>query len=210
MGRLLSNIYKFSTRNLSKNAFLEHAALNDADFLTSREIPNYCPPIRGFTSSLKHKDIYCCVGSFLGSNYTVLHRELDDKVFIIVHIGLSNLSNMRHCYILHNSTSNAIFERMMSLHPHHNYLPISPKLGFPPSFSKDFSVLTKPADFLHWQNIINRDLIKIIETPKVHYIHEINGKDLYVYSYYKDAPKGKTVDAQVGYTCLFANGIISN
>ena len=41
-------------------------------------------------------------------------------------------------------------------------------------------------------------------------MYEINGKDLYIYSYYKDAPKGRTVDAQVGYTCLFANGLISN
>lgn len=202
--RLMAAVHRVSMRNLSREAFLKHADITNAGFLASREMPGVCPPVRGFTSSLEHRDIHCCVGRFLDYKYTVLHRELDNYVFVVVGVKLDIKEPLPRCYILHNSTPHDIFERIISLNPHHHHAPFTIKDGFAPRFIRRASVFAKPVDFSKLQNLLNGKIADIIKLPDPFYLHEIDQQHLYIYRYSRKAPKDSVIDAQVGYACLLA------
>lgn len=208
--RLLRAINNVSKRSDSREAFLSHAELNKADFLTKRQMPGVCPPVHGFTSSLEHKDIHCAMGNFLGYEYTALHRELDGRIFLVVDVRLNAKASLPHCYITHNDVPVDIFERMMSLKSQYHHLPTSPKYGLPAELNRKVSVLAKPADFNRWHKLLQGKVADIISAPEQPYLHEFGGENLYVYSYSQEAPSDDIIDPQVGYACLLAGELSDN
>lgn len=190
-----------------KQAFMQHTETVQSLYIGRRHIKAVCLPVRGFTASCSHKDLHCCVGSFLGHEYSLVYREDDDASFVIVDIELPIQQPLHHFFIIPTDLPRPLFDRIMLLHSHHRHVPLAKGKGCSLAFLQQYSALARPEHFLTTAAIITRTLAHYIEIIKQPYIYELHGKHLYVYAYDSTLPTRRTLDAQVSAASVIANAL---
>lgn len=192
-----------------KQAFMQHAETVQSLYIRRRHIKAVCLPVRGFTASCSHKDLHCCVGSFLGYDYSLVYREDNDASFVIVDIELPIQQPLHHFFILPTDLPQTLFTRIMLLHSHHRHVPLANGEGCSPAFLRQYSALARPEHFLATTAITTNTLAHYIEIIKQPYIYELYGQHLYVYAYNGTLPTRRTLDAQVSAASVIANALVA-
>lgn len=173
--------YRKLARDSTKHAFVRYAKMIQSLYVSARQIPAVCRPIRGFTASVDHKDLYCCIGTLSHHDYSVTYRESTGDAFIITDVELQVTQPLHHTFIVPHNLAKPLRDRITTLHARHRPMPTDPAHHFSPRFGRQYGVLAHPEHFMSSIPLLQQNVAHYISHLKRPYIIELHGTHLYMY-----------------------------
>lgn len=202
-------LYRKLAHDNTKRAFVRYAKMIQSLYVSTRHISAVCRPIRGFTASVDHKDLYCCIGTLSHHDYSVTYRESNDDTYIITDVELQITQPLHHTFIMPHGLAAPLRDRIATLHARHRPMPVNPAHHFSPRFQRRYTILAHPEHFMSTIPLLQQNVAHYISHLKRPYIIELQGMHLYMYQPVRAIVTPSMLASQNSAACALA-GIIES